>query len=309
MWMSLDLEPRRLRALAPLLALCVMLLSGLSTSHAAPTATALTPEAIAEYTAKLDKARAARADLETRVTCLTGRDAALVAQRDDKQRTLGRLREQEARLKVDIVSNSSALDGFRRNLDAESQRLDGLRAELRRLEARKRAQDAEVADCKSRWWIPNFMCDFANEIAHLIGAFKNVQGEIDAQQRRVNSAQEGINLAWRNLTQSQQALAEAQRQAALNSDQIRQHEALISAIQSALSQLRPSVQSYRLLIDGLQDALIEAGKVDTADGRARTARTVQDLAGKIDEALQQTNQALAHARSALPPEVKSCVAA
>jgi predicted nucleic acid-binding Zn-ribbon protein len=332
MWMSLDLEPegaprsspqsvfaraqRRLRILAPLLALSVALLACGQAPHAArmiaapPPPAALTPEAIAEYGAKLEKARATRSDLEKRVTCLNGQDAALVAQRDEKQRLLGEARTRETELSGKIREYNAAFDGFRQTYDSEGSHLDGLRRELWELEARKRAQEADLQDCKSRWWAPNFMCDLANEIAHLFGLFKNVQGDIDATQRRVDTAREGMDAAWRNLDQSRQALTQAQTDATSNADLIRRHETDIRSIQSVLSELRPSVQSFQVLTDGLRDALDEASKVDTEDGRARTARKVQGIAGDIDAALEQSGQAMTRARSVLPEDVtRSCVAA
>jgi hypothetical protein len=119
-----------------------------------------------------------------------------------------------------------------------------------------------------------------------------------------------MDTAWRNLDQSRQSLAQAQREAGANTDVIRRHEADIRSIQSVLSELRPNVQSFLLLTDSLHDALAEAGKVDTEDGRARTARKAQDIAGNIDAALQESSAALARARTVLPQDaMRSCVAA
>jgi chromosome segregation ATPase len=326
MWMSLDLEPKRaprtppasalararpqLRALATLIALSFSVLVGLPATQAAAAA-GLTPEAIAAYNAKLERARAARTDLNARVECLIGRDAALAAQRDEKQRLLGKLREDERKYSSAVDRYDSEYRSNRVEFERLSRELPQLHRKLDDLEDRKRKQETSLMICEmSMGPFPGACKAYADLLAKFIRDLRDVRGDINRQRDKIDTAMRDMRTAEENLEQNRRARDEAQTALDTNARMIRTHETDISAIQSVLSELRPSVQSQQILIDTLRDALVEAGKVDTEDGRARTARKVQAIADEIDDALDQSNQALAHARTVLPQEVtRSCVAA
>lgn len=272
----------------------------------APTA-ALSAQEIARYQAQLSDARIRQSAVGAARECLTSRDAALVARRDASQVRLGEMRRREQDLRATVAREQAASDGYRETLRNEERNLDRLHGELRSLQATRAAQESEVRDCKARWWAPDFMCDFSNSIAHLIGLFDNVDQQIRTSERKVNNARDGMNQARSQSDQSQARLDQAVSEATVLDSEIRRTESEIGTVQAELSALRVQAQAHQSLLDEFTDALAQAAQINTDDGRARTARQLRDAARRFDAGASQLATAVAHASKILPAESAVCI--
>lgn len=268
----------------------------------------LSPATVADYGLKLTQAQKLQADIASQVACLNTRDRALETDRDVNQERLGDLRAQERKLSSDVATQQAAYQGYQNQLRTEENKLGGLQRELGELSARKYLQEEAVRQCKDGW-SPNFLCDAANTLAHFFGEFVDVENAIATSERRVSSARGGVRDLEQRLDQSRRDLAATEAQITATSDSIRRTEQDIQILQTALAALRVDVQGRRRLFEDFQGALNEAKTVDTADGRARTARRVGDIAANIDLVIAQSADVMARANSNLPADWKKACAA
>ncbi len=276
-----------------------------------PSNEALTPAAIAEYDLKLANVQTIQADLSIRVTCLNKREQTLISQRDVAQLQLGDLRSREHVLNSNLVSQQAAHDAYKRAYETESEALNNLHHKLGSLQSRKWAQEEAVRRCKADAWIFGFFCDGAYEIGVGLGldGFEHLESSISAAQSKVNASYDAVNTAQQALERSRSELAATQTEASALIATIHNTEQEIVALAAALSALRNEARDFARLRDEFQNALNEARRIDTSDGRARTARAVQYISAKVDDALVRLAPVAAQAEAALPSGwMNSCLA-
>ncbi len=300
----------RVRRIAAALTWSVGLLAGLGVVGApagAQDRTPLTPTAIAEFEQKLAGARAAQAEIAARVTCFTQQKGRLIQQRDADQLRLGQLVQHRKELEPGLIRQEAEYRGFETTRNAEQARMDQLRSELADLERRKRSQERALAYCKAEPWTLNFVCDMAYGLAHLTGRFVDNQQQITDTQRRLDTAARNASEAEGRYRASKADYDATLADAGTTTTQIKAAEASIGRLQAALSTLETNTHDSKLLLDAFDDALNEARQVDTADGRARTARTVRGLALRVDEATQRSGGLLVQAKANLTEQqLRSC---
>jgi chromosome segregation ATPase len=260
---------------------------------------ALTPAAITEFELKLGAARAAQAVVTGRIACFERQDRDLVLERDADQRRLGELVSHKRDLESLLVQQRSEYEGFSREYNEGRRQVQTIQNELEKLRAYKAAKEEALRICKRQWGFMGFMCDLSMEIAQATGMIQKNDHQIAVAQSRVVAAEAGMRQAEARLRQSEAALARSQEDAARTQEEIRVAEASISRLQATLSTLRPEFHNNKLLLDDFASALDEAKSVDTADGRARTARMVRTLAVRVDQSTRQSDALVAQARTVL----------
>jgi chromosome segregation ATPase len=264
-------------------------------------------EQIASFTSKLETARSTQADFNRRVACLDQRAADLVKQRNNLEVRLGTLRTQEDNLAPQVEKLEAAYKGYMGEYDKERIDLDGFRRRLQELESRKRAQEQAIQECKAKWYTINASCDLAYNILEMAGEIKNYDGDIAAAAKRERIARESANFALEKLQQSRREFDSTRDQANALAAEIPRTEHEISTIKTALSNVRDEVQPYRILIDDFANALTEAKDVNLDDARARTLRTLGDIAAKIDAAVVHSTAAIRQSDGTLGEGwMKSC---
>jgi chromosome segregation ATPase len=267
----------------------------------------LTPEAIAAFERKLDGARAAQADIATRVTCFEQQKRQLIQQRDKDQVRLGELVGHRKALDPVLVAQAAEYRTFEAARNTEQTRLGQLQNELGDLQRRKTSQERALANCKAEPWTINALCDLAYGLAHLTGRFVDNQARINETQRRFDSAAREAEAAEGRYRASKAAYDANEADAAATTTQIKAAETSIGRLQAALATLETNTHDSKLLLDEFDDAIDEAKRVDTADGRARTARAVRGLAIRVDEATQRSGALLAQAKTTLTDQqLRSC---
>ncbi len=268
----------------------------------------LTPSAIAEFEQKLEGARAAQADIAARVACFARQKGLMIQQRDADQLRLGQLVQHRKALEPLLVRQEAEYRGFEATRNGEQARMDQLRGELGELERRKRSQERALANCKAEPWTINFVCDLAYGLAHLSGRFVDNQQKITDTQRRLDTAARNADAAEGRYRASKTDYDTTVADAGATTTQIKAAETSIGRLQAALSALETNAHDSKVLLDEFDNALDEARQVDTADGRARTARTVRGLAVRVDEATQRSGGLLKQAKDTLTEQqLRSCV--
>lgn len=307
---SCDRAGAGIRRRAAALILSFGLLAGLGFASAPAEAqdpSALTPAAIAAFEQKQQGARAAQADIAARVACFGQQKRQLIQQRDQDQLRLGELVGRRKALDPVLVAQAAEYRTFETARNAEQARLGQLQFELADLQRRKAAQERALANCKAEPWTINALCDLAYGLAHLTGRFVDNQQQINETQRRFDSAAQQAEAAEGRYRVSKAAYDANEAEAAAETVQIKAAETSIARLQAALTTLETNVHDSKLLLDEFDDALSEAKRVDTADGRARTARAVRGLAIRVDEATQRSGALLAQAKTTLTDQqLRSC---
>ena len=205
-------------------------------------------------------------------------------------------------LEGELVQRRDEYDGFLREYNEAHGLVSRLAAELDDLRRYKAAKDEALRRCKDSWGLFGFMCDFSMEIAKLIGQIHDNDDQIARAEQRMTNAVAGMQRANEHYEQSQTLLNEAVSDAALTTDQINVAEASIGRLKAALAILRPEALQNAELLGQFSGALRDAGRVDTADGRARTARLVRTLAGKIDGVQEKASTLRERAGKVLTPQ-------
>lgn len=268
----------------------------------------LTPAAIAQFEQKLERARADQADIAARVKCFEGQKRQMIQQRDADQLRLGQLVGHRKALEPTLVTQEAEYKAFAVARDAEQARLVRLQNDLSDLERRKSSQERALANCKAEWWTINAVCDLAYGLAHLTGRFVDNQQQITETRRNLDIAARAAETSEGRYRQSKTAYDANEADATATSTQIRAAETSIGRLQAALSTLETNSHDSKQLLNEFDDALDEAKQVDTADGRARTARLVRDLAVRVDEASQRSASLLAGAKATLTEQqLRSCL--
>jgi chromosome segregation ATPase len=267
----------------------------------------LDPAKISEFQSKLELAQHTQADLSQRVTCLNQRDAELVSQREKLEERIGTLRREEKRLGPEVNRLEAAYHGYMHEFEKEQRELDGFRRHLQELQARKRAQELELQKCKAEPLIPNFMCDATYGAFEWFGVYKNYEGDIAAAARREQIARDSANFALEKLQRTKGEFDSTREQASALDAEIRRAEHEMGVTRAALSGLREEASPYQSLIDKFVNELTEAKDVNLADARARTLRTLNDIAANIDAAVVHSTAAVRHADETLGAGwMKSC---
>jgi len=267
----------------------------------------LTPAAIAAFEQQLTNARATHDDIATRVTCFGQQKTSLIQQRDKDQLRLGALMKHQGELEPLLVRQTAEYKGFEATRDAEQARLIQLNNELEHLRQRKAGQERALADCKASPWTINALCDLAYSLAHLTGHFVDNGQQLTDTQRRLDIAIEATRGAEQRYRDSKAAYDANTIDASATTTQIRSAEVSIARWQAALTTLETNAHDSKLLLDEFDDALDEARRVDTADGKARTARAVRGLAVRVDEATRRSGALLGQAKTTLTEQqLRSC---
>lgn len=268
----------------------------------------LAPATIAAFEQKLTAARAAQADTATRVACFDQQSQILKQRRDQDQVRLGELVGHRNALAPKLSTLEAEYRTFETTRDAEQTGLNTLHQEMAVLRQRKAAQEHALARCKADFWTPNFMCDWAYGLAHLMGLFVDNEQQIAETQRRLNNAIDATEAAERRYRESKDAFDANEADAAATTAQINAAEASIKSLLATLTALETNNHDSKLLLDAFDDALDEAKRVDTADGQARTARAVRGLAVRIDEVTGRSNALQAQAQTTLTErQLRSCL--
>jgi len=267
----------------------------------------LTPAAIAAFEQKLTAARADQADIATRVACFDQQKQGLIQQRDKDQLRLGGLLAHSRALAPELAAREAEYRAFETVRDAEQARLNTLHQEIAGLRQRKAAQEHALAQCKADFWTPNVLCDMAYGMARLMGLFVDNEQQIVETQRRLDNAIDATEAAERRYRESKAAYDVNEADAAVTTAQVTATESSIGRLQAALSTLETNSYDSKLLLDAFDDALDEARRIDTADGRARTARTVRSLALRVDEVARRSSGLLVQAKTTLTEQqLRSC---
>jgi chromosome segregation ATPase len=264
-------------------------------------------EQIAAFTPKLETGRSTQADLNRRVACLNQRDAQLVLQRKTLEERLGVLRTEENKLAPEVQTREAAYHGYLSNYETERKNLDGLRRRLQELESRKRAQEHALQECKAKWYTLNVACDAAYSLLGVAGEIRNYDADIAAATARERTARESATFAFEKLEQSRRDFDSTRVRANALAAEILRREHEIGSVKTALSSVRAAVQPYQILIDEFANAITEAKDVNMADGRARTLRTLDDIAANLDAAIVRSTAAIRRADETLGEGwMKSC---
>jgi chromosome segregation ATPase len=267
----------------------------------------LDPAKISEFQAKLEIAQRTQGDLSQRVTCLNQRDAQLVSQRNNLEERIGRLRRDEQRLDKASRDQQAAYDGYISTFQKEQRELDGFRRHREEVEARKRGQEQALRECKAKWYTINASCDAAYSLLEVAGEIRNYDGDIAAAARRERIAHESAVLAHETLEKSRREFESTSVQANALAAEIPRTEHEMGATKAALSGLRQEASPYQGLIDQFANALTEAKDVNLTNARARTLRTLNDIAENIDAAVVHSTATVRHADENLGAEwMKSC---
>jgi predicted nucleic acid-binding Zn-ribbon protein len=268
----------------------------------------LTPAAIAAFEQQLTGARAAQADTATRMACFDQQSLVLKQRRDQDQVRLGELVGHRNALAPELTAHEAEYRAFETTRDAEQARLNTLDQEMARLRQRRAAQENALAQCKADFWTPNFMCDLAYGMAHLMGLFVDNEQQIVETQRRLDNAIDAAEAAERRYRESKAAFDANEIDAAATTAQINAAETSLKNLLAALTALETNSHDSKLLLDAFDDALNEARRVDTADGQARTARAVRGLAVRIDEVTGRSGALQAQAQTTLTEhQLRSCL--
>lgn len=275
------------RSFLSILTLTVLLFVGplLLTVEAVAQDEVLSQATISEYTAKLTHARNIEVEVAHRVECIEARDAELASRRIALEKALGDLLRHKLDLDSEIAKQQEKQKGFSVTYESELANSARLQWELVNLQAQQQAQDADLRDCRSKWYTLPGMCQLSNWLLHTVGAIESVEGKIASSQRGLQIAKAGLNSVGLWLEQSQNELSLAQSQLVEVKTLIDQTEDDIQKLKTTLSDLRTEDQSYRKLLDDFANALKEAKSVDTADARARTARKIIRISDDVDAAV------------------------
>lgn len=283
------------------------LLTALCVPAAAQDREPLTPAAIAAFEQQLTGARATQADIAARVTCFDGQRTSLIQQRDKDQLRLGELIRHKKDLEPVLVAQEAEYRGFEKARDAEQAELSRLNDVLVHLRYRKEIQERALADCKASPWTINALCDLAYGLAHLTGHFVDNERQIAEAQRRFDSVAGEARAAEERYRASRTAHDGYEADAITTGVQIGAAETAIGGWKAALSTLETNTHDSKLLLDEFDGALDEARRVDTADGKARTARAVRGLAVRVDEARRRSGALLDQAKTSLTEQqLRSC---
>lgn len=257
---------------------------------------------LAAFRAKLENLRSKLTYLSWIADCLQHSETQLYTQRRDKEVALGTLRNSESKLAQDVRTQEAAYNDFQANLNSERDRLGKLQRDLGNLQRKRDAQEEWIRQCEAKKeWIHLWgaSCRLDRDASQFLGLIKNYEGDIAAASRSEQIALNSVRSADKQLQESGRQLEEARRQSGEAAAQSARIESTIVEVSRNLATLRENLQSLQLVAIDLEVVLLAGADVDTADPRPRTARAIDALASRADEALTRSEDSVSAAGQTL----------
>lgn len=259
----------------------------------------LAPPEIETLKARLAEARRIGSVLDGKMGCYENKDSSFQVHSSELQEAVGEMYRQKQELSQALDQARTEYEGNRRHLDETWQEMDRLQRQIMDIEMQIRVRQADLNDCKSRWWVPNFLCDFAGELMGLNGELERLAAESDARNNKARSLRLQLDSAnlWLNQaeTQFQNKMAElTQVERNISSD-----EGSVRMIKASLFEIRMARQEYLDQRFRLEKSLAELeGLNPAADSRFVLNRLRSESAG-LDSLLLMV-QSLSGRRIVLP---------
>lgn len=292
-----------LRSFIPSCIIVLFLLTALSLPAAAET---LSPSEINALKAQLVKARDVDTALNARLQCYVDKDASFQAHSSQLQQTAGDLHRQEQTRSSELEQAKFEAESFHRDFEAARQEMDNLQNKMRNIEVQIRVRQADLDDCKSRWWTPNFLCDFAGEIIGLNGDLRKLSAEWQAAEIKARSLQQQLSEAETRQNQAAERFQRAQSASAQTKRDIEVAEAEIKVIKASLSEIRAVKQDYSTKLVEFQEAFKAFESLDPSSDHRFVVDRLRDESAKLDDLLVKARVLLDENGLKLPSGERIC---
>lgn len=267
---------------------------------------AINAEVLTAYQAKLAQGRQMKTALDGQAECLQRIDGELVNQRDEDQKKLGGLREQEHKMEIDISILQSKYKLFGENMKEAQAALTKNRLMLQKTEDEISNRLSNKTECGSGGLLNVFVpvvCAGSAALDEITGEAARLRSNLIESERRVKQGEAALNDLNAQVRDAGNALFSVRAEKSQVSAGIGNLEKDISSVDRSLSSIRQQSQNNGQLIDLLQGMLQEAESVSTDDGRARTARAAVGIAQHLDEALSRSQTLITTTKTSLPREM------
>lgn len=284
-------------------AIVLLLVTALALPAAAQT---LTPSEIDTLKAQLVEVRYVCEALGARVRCYVDKGAKLQADSSQLQQTAGDLHQRERKRSSELEQRKSEAEAYRHDFEAAEQEMDNLKRKMSNIKAQIRAGQAELDDCKSKFWIFGFVCDIASELAGLNGALRKLSAERQATdikalslKPRLDIAQIQQNMAAERFQRTQITLAQTKRDIAAA-------EAKIKVIKESLCEIRTVERDYSAEFKRFQRAFTEFEGLDPSTDRRSVVRRLRRESADLDDLLVKARGLLDENGLQLPSGGRIC---
>ena len=248
----------------------------------------LSPSEINALRAQLVEARNVDTALDVKVQCYVDMNASLQALSSQLQQTAGDLHRGEQELSSKLAQTESEAEVFRRDFETISRKKANLDKDMHFTEIKIKLRKAALDDCKRKFGIINFMCDFAGEIVGLNGDLRNLSAVRNATGIKMRSLQQNLNNAESRYKQAAERFLETQSLSAENKRDITATDAEIKVIKQSLSEIHTVTQDYSTEFISFQHALTEFEGLNPSSDRRSVVRRLRRESADLDDLMAKT---------------------
>lgn len=264
------------------------------------------PTDINRYNQQIEDAKSVENQLDSSLSCTQTYQQDVLTQTNGLEKDLGILLTNEKDYTSDVAKYEEEYKGFAVVLEKETKNYAILEQKRRQYEAKKEAEKRAVKECKSLWWTVNATCDWANEFGKFVGLIDNVDSDLKASRIRANGAKTRYQQSYAEFTNSQQKLAQAQKESSKLKSQIDSAEVQIVNLKKQSSILAIQRQETHKTIDEFNETLKSAQNISTDDMKRRALLKMEQLSKKIKALMVSAPDILRQTNAVLPNNGLNC---
>jgi|GEM_PF-6933311 len=262
---------------------------------------------IQSYKNKVSSVQTLEKRAQTTLQCVTDRKSDVITTLQSLEVSLGKLRQEEQTYNQKFAEKSTQIKLQKQTLDQESKNLAALKRKKTHLQNKKRAEERDIAACKKEWWTIDVTCEWAGELAKLLGLMDNVDNDLAVATKKHAGAESRYTKTHKEYRDIQIELKNTKNQLNKITPQIKDQENDIAELKKQSSILSNHIQSSQKLIDESNDTLASALDINTEDEKKRTVRQITRLSNQLDKIAQTSPTTIQQAATVLAAQGATCL--
>jgi chromosome segregation ATPase len=207
--------------------------------------------------------------------CYIDLETKLQKQSGQLQQSAGDLHRQEQKLSSDLEQAVFEAESLRHDYDEVRQEIVNLKNSMTNIEGQIRIKQAALDECKGKFGVIDFMCEWAGEIVGLNGELRKLHYNWQGANIKASSLQPHLVQAQGRKKQADEVLQSTRMALNQTKQNIQAAEAEIKELKSSLSEIRTVKQECATQLLEINDAFSELEGMGSGSGRDSVVRRLR----------------------------------